>query len=191
MAESGSSSAPEYFLTTPRVGFRLWTENDTGLASALWGDPEVSRFIDSRGALNAAEVKQKLNAELQSQVKYGIQYWPIFLKENGEHVGCCGVRPKDIGNGVMEFGVHLRRDYWGSGLAAEAGRAAIDFVFTYLDATELFAGHNPQNKASRHLLQKLGFVYIGDEFYPPTGLLHPSYTMRRPTVTTAIQELGE
>lgn len=184
MADSGSSNAPNYFLTTTRVGFRPWTENDVGLALALWGDLEVSRFIDSRGALNVVEVKQKLNAELQSQAEYGIQYWPIFLKENGEHVGCCGVRPKDFSKGVMEFGVHLRRDYWGSGLAAEASHAAIDYAFAHLHAIELFAGHNPQNKASRHLLQKLGFVYIGDEFYPPTGLLHPSYTLRRPAVST-------
>ena len=180
MVDSGSSSAPKYFLTTARVGFRLWTENNIGLASALWGNPEVTRFIDARHALDAAEIRQKLDAELQWQAKYGVQYWPIFLKENGEHIGCCGLRPKDIGNGVMEFGVHLRPGYWALGLAAEAGRAAIDYAFAHQHATQLFAGHNPQNKSSRHLLQKLGFVYIGDEFYPPTGLLHPSYSLRAP-----------
>lgn len=176
MAESGTARSI-YFLTTARIGFRVWTENDTDLASALWGDPEVTRLIDARGALSAIEVQQKLDGELQSQAQYGIQYWPIFMKENGEHVGCCGLRPKDIENRVMEFGVHLRRGYWGSGLAAEAGRAVIDYAFTQKHATQLFAGHNPQNTASQYLLQKLGFAYTGDEFYPPTGLLHPSYKL--------------
>ena len=41
----------------------------------------------------------------------------------------------------------------------------------------LFAGHNPENTVSRHLLQKLGFRYTHDEFYAPTGLQHPSYMM--------------
>ncbi|HUV51221.1 MAG TPA: GNAT family protein, partial [Anaerolineae bacterium] len=41
----------------------------------------------------------------------------------------------------------------------------------------LFAGHNPKNEASRHLLEKLGFRYSHDEYYAPTGLNHPSYMM--------------
>jgi RimJ/RimL family protein N-acetyltransferase len=49
----------------------------------------------------------------------------------------------DIENSAMEFGIHLRRDYLGSGLAAEASRAAIDYAFAHQHVTELFAGHNP------------------------------------------------
>ena len=26
---------------------------------------------------------------------------------------------------------------------------------------------------------RLGFAYVGDEFYPPTGLYHPSYILKR------------
>ena len=33
------------------------------------------------------------------------------------------------------------------------------------------------NIASVQLLKKLGFTYAHDEFYPPTGLYHPSYLM--------------
>jgi len=44
-----------------------------------------------------------------------------------------------------------------------------------LDANGLFAGHNPNNTNSRKVLEKLGFTYVGDEFYEPTGLYHPSY----------------
>jgi hypothetical protein len=28
-----------YFLHTPRLGFRTWTDADLALAVALWGDP--------------------------------------------------------------------------------------------------------------------------------------------------------
>jgi [ribosomal protein S5]-alanine N-acetyltransferase len=31
----------------------------------------------------------------------------------------------------------------------------------------------------RQLLAKLGFHYTHDEFYPPTGLQHPSYLLMR------------
>lgn len=53
----------------------------------------------------------------------------------------------------------------------------IIYGFEILKADKLFAGHNPNNKASQKVLQKLGFVYIGDEFYEPTGLYHPSYEL--------------
>ena len=39
----------------------------------------------------------------------------------------------------------------------------------------LFAGHNPKNSASKKLLTKIGFKFIRDEYYAPTGLMHPSY----------------
>lgn len=46
-----------------------------------------------------------------------------------------------------------------------------------LKVEKLFAGRNPQNTASKKKLNKLGFHYIGDEFYEPTGLYHPSYEL--------------
>jgi ribosomal-protein-alanine N-acetyltransferase len=46
-----------------------------------------------------------------------------------------------------------------------------------LEVTGLFAGHNPKNEASRHILAKLGFRYTHDELYEPTGLQHPCYLL--------------
>ena len=178
MANAEQSSLPTYFHTTARIGFRHWTKDDGDLASALWGNAKVTQFIDARGILTEADIQAKLNIEIQSQTDFGIQYWPMFLKENEQHIGCCGVRPKDPDNGILEFGIHLRPDYWGRGLAVEAGSAVIRHVFGQKLATELFAGHNPRNEASRHLLRRLGFTYVGDEFYPPTGLQHPSYRLK-------------
>jgi [ribosomal protein S5]-alanine N-acetyltransferase len=54
----------------------------------------------------------------------------------------------------------------------------IEHAFKTLAASALFAGHNPNNHASRRLLEKLGFQYTHDELYRPTGLHHPSYLLR-------------
>lgn len=51
------------------------------------------------------------------------------------------------------------------------------YAFNTLGVKGLFAGHNPANEASRRLLEKLGFRYTHDEYYPPTGLNHPSYRL--------------
>lgn len=75
------------------------------------------------------------------------------------------------------MGFHLRSKFWWQGYAAEAATAVIDYAFTMLKAEGLFAGHNPQNVGSQKVLNKLGFHYIGDEFYEHTGLYHPSYEL--------------
>jgi RimJ/RimL family protein N-acetyltransferase len=51
------------------------------------------------------------------------------------------------------------------------------YAFHTLGVKALFAGHNPGNTASRRVLEKLGFRYTHDEYYPPTGLKHPSYIL--------------
>ena len=165
-----------YFLTTDRLGFRTWRAADLPLALALWGDPEVTRFI-ARAPLSAAEVETRLATEIASNRAHGIQYWPIFLRRQDAHVGCCGLRPHPPDERVLELGVHLRPPYRGQGLAEEASRAAIRHAFQELGARELFAGHHPENAASRRLLLKLGFQPAGAGYYPPTGLVHPSYRL--------------
>jgi RimJ/RimL family protein N-acetyltransferase len=78
---------------------------------------------------------------------------------------------------ICEMGLHLRPAYWGRGLALEAGRAIISFAFASLRVKGLFAGHHPENAASRELLVKLGFRFTHEGLYAPTGLLHPSYLL--------------
>lgn len=167
----------DYFLRTSRLGFRRWTADDFELAMGLWGDYEVTKLIDARGQLTAEQVRERLEKELNIGEQYGLQYWPIFRLADGAHAGCCGLRPYDLPNGVYEIGFHIRPVYWGRGYASEAACAVISYAFDHLHAKALFAGHNPHNTASRHVLEKLGFRYTHDEFYPPTGLNHPSYLL--------------
>jgi len=163
----------QYFLRTERLGFRQWSEADLGLAIGLWGDEEVTRLIG--GPFSQEQVQERLTQEISNMNTYGVQYWPIFLRSGDEHLGCCGLRPYRLDHRVYEIGVHIRPAHWGHGYALEATRAVIGYAFDRLGATGLFAGHNPTNESSRRLLQKLGFHYTHDEFYPPTGLHHPSY----------------
>jgi RimJ/RimL family protein N-acetyltransferase len=118
-----------------------------------------------------------LARELRTERECGVQYWPIFLLKGGEFVGCCGLRPYDLPRQIYEIGVHIRSRHWRQGYAFEAMQAALGYTFEHLKAKSLFAGHNPNNKASRQLLTKLGFRYTHDEHYPPTGLDHPSYLL--------------
>jgi len=164
-----------FFLQSERLGFRLWSEPDTELAMALWGDAKVTKLIG--GPFSREQVTERLFREIATMRSHGVQYWPLFLLATGEHVGCCGLRPYKSEEGIYEIGVHLRKAHWGEGYAAEATLAVMEYAFSTLGVKGLFAGHNPANEASRRVLEKLGFRYTHDEFYPPTGLNHPSYIL--------------
>ncbi len=127
--------------------------------------------------IKANQVRERLIKEIATAKEHGVQYWPVFLHETDEHVGCCGLRPYDLSKSIYEIGFHIRSAHWRRGYAAEAVVAIIKYAFDKLKAKALFAGHNPKNKASWILLQKLGFHYTHDEYYPPTGLKHPSYLL--------------
>jgi [ribosomal protein S5]-alanine N-acetyltransferase len=81
---------------------------------------------------------------------------------------------------IYEFGVHLRPAFWRRGFAKEAAKVIIEYGFEVLGAETLFAGHHPANNASRKLLLSLGFVPSHEELYRLTGLMHPSYLLRKP-----------
>jgi RimJ/RimL family protein N-acetyltransferase len=141
----------------------------------LWGDPEVTRLIG--GPFSREQVAERLSREVATMQSHGVQYWPMFLLATGEHVGCCGIRPYKMEERIYEIGVHVRKAFWGQGYAPEATKAVMKYAFNSVEVKALFAGHNPANDASRRVLEKLGFRYTHDEFYPPTGLNHPSYLL--------------
>ena len=167
----------EYFLTTKRLGFRCWREEDLPLALGLWGDPEVTAMLGRPLSPDA-----RLAREIARMGESGIAYWPVFLLEDGRHVGCAGLQTYREEEHTYELGYHLRRKFWGQGLATEAARAVIGYAFDVLGIESLFAGHHPANAASRKVLLDLGFMYTGEELYPPSGMIEPTYRLRNPRV---------
>lgn len=166
----------EFFMQTERIRFSNWQEDDLPLAQEPWENPQVTRYICASGKFSAQDIKDRLNQEISNGQKHKIEYWPVFDISTNTLIGCCGLRPHK--EKEYEVGVHLLPEFWGRGYASEAARAVIQYAFTVLDARKLFAGHNPDNVASGKLLTRLGFEYIGDQFYVPTGLYHPSYELR-------------
>ena len=167
-----------YFLRSDRLGFRSWKSEDFPLAKELWGDPQVTRLF-AKEPLSDKQIEERLNAEMEKASVYGMQYWPIFELKTNEHIGCCGFRPYRPDEKIYELGFHLRSAHWGKGLATEAARAVLRYGIEVLHIPAIFAGHHPDNTASRNVLLKLGFEETGTEFYEPTGLLHPSYIFKQ------------
>jgi [ribosomal protein S5]-alanine N-acetyltransferase len=166
---------------TERLIARSWRVIDLPFAMQLWGDPAVTALIDARRGLSQSQVEDKLNTEVERERLHGVQYWALF--SNDDFVGCAGLRPwvYTPGEPNFELGFHLTRRCWGKGFATEAAGGALDYAWHRLQLPKVYAGHHPDNRASQHILiEKLGFAFIGNVFYEPTGLMHPSYVRERP-----------
>lgn len=175
-----TESSEVFLLKTDRVEFAVWSENDLNEANSLWGNLEVTKLIG--GPFSNEMILERLNNEVNNFKNFGIQYWKIYLGDTMEFVGCCGLRPYKMEDHVVEFGCHLLPSFWGIGIAYNASLAVIKYGFSHVHATKIFAGHNPNNDASRALLRKLGFSFSHHEFYAPTGLQHPSYFLNQEDV---------
>jgi RimJ/RimL family protein N-acetyltransferase len=88
----------------------------------------------------------------------------VFKPEN-RYIGRCGLYPfrneSDAivaGEAVLAF--YLAREYWGRGLATEAGRAFVDHGFATLWLRKIHAGMNAENAASIRVIGKLGFTRV-------------------------------
>jgi RimJ/RimL family protein N-acetyltransferase len=100
----------------------------------------------------------------------------------GEVIGACGLdmtpsRPslspalpsavrgegsgRDAGEGRAELGYWIGAPFWGCGYATEAARGLIDHAFSNLGCELLTASARVSNPASRRVLEKCGFQWIG------------------------------
>jgi [ribosomal protein S5]-alanine N-acetyltransferase len=171
---------------TARLVARSWQADDLPFAMELWGDPAVMALIDARRRLTADEVAAKMHAEIERERTAGVQYWALFEWQNGGFAGCCGLRPWVHTPGEMpdetnfELGFHIVKCCWGRGFATEAAAGVLDWGWRELRLAKIYAGHHPDNHASKHILERLGFTFLDNVFYAPTGLLHPSYICTRP-----------
>jgi ribosomal-protein-alanine N-acetyltransferase len=168
--------------STERLVARSWRIDDLPFAMRLWGDPAVTALIDSRGQLTAQQVEEKLCGEIDRERLHGVQYWALFNRIGGDFVGCCGLRPwiYTPGDPNFELGFHIVKSGWGKGFATEAALGALGYGWVKMRLSKVYAGHHPANRASRGILAKLGFRFLENVFYEPTGLMHPSYTCQRP-----------
>jgi len=164
-------------LSSERLVFRAWEEKDFDLARSLWGDSDVMAFLG--GPLSDDKVRDKMHAEMTCSEKHGVQYWPMFETETKQFVGSCGLRPwaytPPEGH---EMGFALVKAKWSRGYASEIAAGVVKHAFETLQLPMLRAGHHPEHRNSKKILIKLGFQFVDEVFYKPTGLIHPTYELK-------------
>ncbi len=154
--------------SSARLTFQSWTDKDTALAEALWCDSEVTHYFG--GAMTREQAKNRLDMERGRENSLGMQYWPMFLRDTGEFVGCAGLRPWQMDPMTIEVGVHLMRSAWGLRLGEEALRAVLTYGFDTLGLSTIVAGHGIGHDNSQKLLERVGFGYTHNIMWGPKAI---------------------
>ncbi|RYH18149.1 N-acetyltransferase [archaeon] len=164
-----------YILRSERLGFSLWNQQNKADFIRLYSNNEATTLIG--GPFTTEQIEARFQTQATNYIDYKMQYFPLYLLDTLQLVGCCGLRPYNHERQIFELGFHFLPEHWKKGYASESSKAMINYAFDVLQVKELFAGHHPQNTASKQLLEKLGFLFVKEEYYEPTGLMHPSYTL--------------
>ena len=141
-------------LETARLRLRPRTPEDAEALFPSFSDPELMHFWSGPPHADLAETRAHFDS-----LTPGWRAWAITLKGDDSAIGFVAAGEKRQGD-VSEIGYMLARAHWGMGIAAEAVSAVIDRIFAE-GQRRVFADTDPENLASRGLLERLGFQFEG------------------------------
>ena len=133
--------------------------SDLDSLTAIWADPEVTKFLPSRGvAIPREKVEKTLASFVEHWQKLGYGIWKIVEDETDKMVGYCGLRYLEELNEV-ELLYGLAKEYWGKGIATKAAKASVSYGFDEANLDRIIALALPENEASKKVIEKTGFKY--------------------------------
>ncbi len=128
--------------------------NDAHVAENLSTLPHPYTLDDARTYVENTEVSL-------SRINFGIY---LKSRSGAGFVGTISLMPRD--GEKFSIGYWIGRPHWNQGLATEACRAMVDLAFQRLDAPAVAGAARVANGASRRVLEKCGFQFVGQGMGP-------------------------
>ena len=147
-------------LETPRLSLRRPTLDDAAAIFHLQSDAEVGRYF-GRPTPTRQQTDEKLALIDTGIREHTSIVWVLSPRGARELWGTAGFWRWNKEHHNAELGYALLPAHWGGGLMAEALRAILAFGFARLALHRAEANVDPDNAASRRVLEKLGFVQEG------------------------------
>ena len=147
-------------LETDRLRLRRLRPADEARLIALDSDPDVMRYIGSPAGVRSPDETLDRVRQRIADDHGACGWWLIEGKDDRRCHGLALLLPMPDGDDI-ELGYRLARESWGKGLATEAASALADYAFGRLGLPRLVAVVYPENRASRRVLEKLGFAADG------------------------------
>jgi len=145
-------------LRTPRLNLILQTYDEVVRTIR-----EMSEY--DRAQVSADWLDRLREAEEGDPWRYAFR---VVHRETGEVVGTCSFKgpPAD---GIAEVAYGIDPEHRCQGYATEAAQALVDFASSCAEVTLVRAHTLPDSIASKRVLAKCGFAYVGETVDPEDG----------------------
>jgi RimJ/RimL family protein N-acetyltransferase len=148
------------WLESERLLFRDHQPDDLEAYCAMESDPlyRAHQPVHPR-----AELERSFRGTWMVSRPLGLR--ATVFKADHRYIGRCGLYPfRDESDAMVDgeatLAFYLAREYWGRGLATEAGQAFVRHGFETLGLRRIHAGMNANNAASIRVIEKLGFTRV-------------------------------
>jgi ribosomal-protein-alanine N-acetyltransferase len=151
-------------IETQRLQLRPFTEDDIEAVWPTVSDPEFPKYMSWHAHTDRASVRAFVERITAAIADGTGATWAIV--RDGRAVGCIGL---DAITWEMrawrvdraELGYWLAKAEWNQGLMTEAARAIVRFGFETLGLHKIGVGCLVENEASRRVIERVGFRYVG------------------------------
>jgi RimJ/RimL family protein N-acetyltransferase len=146
-----------HIVQTTRLLLREFAALDADALALVLSDPETMRYYPA--PYDHAGVELWIERNRQRYRDDGVGLWAMELTMTKEVIGDCGIVVQEVeGERLYEIGYHLRRDFWGQGLATESAIACRDWAFARLKIERLISLIRPENGPSRRVAERVGMT---------------------------------
>jgi [ribosomal protein S5]-alanine N-acetyltransferase len=134
---------------------------------------EVRASIETMDAADKAQLSGDWLARLDASTLPDPWVHGFSMMESltGNTVGQCGFKGPPDSDGVVEIAYGVASDQERQGYATEAARALVAFAFSITQVKRVRAHTLPAANASKRVLAKCGFQYVGEINDPEDGLV--------------------
>lgn len=157
-------------MQTERLTLSPWRESDWLSLKPVATDPEVMRYINDGSPWPDDRIQEFVQRQITCFRERGYCMWKLTEPHTGQMIGFCGLQPL-ANTPDIEIGWWLARSHWGRGLATEAARAALRDGLERVGLQRVIAVAHPDNRASRHVMEKLGMRYERDTQHKGIGVV--------------------
>jgi ribosomal-protein-alanine N-acetyltransferase len=157
-------------LETDRCLLRPLTPGDAADMLRLYSDPQVIRYLGKVPMVSLDEAAAKIESYHKLFQEQSAFVWAVTHRGDGQVMGTGLIWNINAAHFRAEIGYMLAPQWWGQGIMTEIMGILLSFAFETMRLHSLEAYIDPENGASRRVLEKAGFVqeaYYHEDFYNP------------------------
>lgn len=147
-------------LKTERLILREIISEDAEAFFLMDSNPEVVKYVGVKPLTDISQSIEVVENIKNQYTEYGVGRWAVIRKEDNKIIGWSGLKfIKEINNhqNIHDLGYRFTPKYWGKGYATESSVAVLNYGFNNMKLDKIYAYADVENKASNHMLKKLGF----------------------------------